>query len=58
MITIKELREKQEYKTIAYMICALAEMCAGEPLIVIDKLTDYLWDDNEAEQIEKYIKPV
>lgn len=40
------------------MICALAEMCAGEPLIVIDKLTDYLWDDNEAEQIEKYIKPV
>ena len=37
-----------EHATISHVINILAVMCAGEPETIIDRLTGYLWDDDEA----------
>ena len=44
-----------EYITIAYISKMLANMCAGNPERIIDKLTGYLWDEEEAGLIKKVI---
>lgn len=46
-------KEQQEYAVIKNAIQTISVLCAAEEDTVIDKLTGYLWDENEAEQIKK-----
>lgn len=48
MPTLKEITEKREYKTCYLLIATLANMCAGNEDKIIDLLTGYLWDKEEA----------
>lgn len=42
----------REYDTVAHLISALSSMCAAEPNKVVDLLTGYLWDEEEAGNIK------
>lgn len=42
-----------EYAVIKNLVRALAVICAANPEPIIDLLTGYLWDDEEAEGIKK-----
>lgn len=53
MKTESELQQEREYRTISYLVSTLANVCAGSPNKVIDLLTGYLWDTEEAVCIKK-----
>ena len=48
----EELQQQREYRTVSYLVSALSNMCAGSPNKVIDLLTGYLWDEEEAGKIK------
>jgi hypothetical protein len=52
MKTEQELAQEREYRTVSYLVSTLANICAGSPNKVIDLLTGYLWDKEEAEKIK------
>ena len=44
--------EQRSYETTAHLVAALAGQCAGAPEKVIDLLTGYLWDEEEAVRLK------
>jgi len=46
-------RKDQEYAVIANQIDTLCVLCACTREVVIDRLTGYLWDTDEALEIKK-----
>lgn len=50
-MTEKELQ--RQYKTISLLVSALANVCAAAPNAVIDNLTGFLWDEEEAVRIKQ-----
>ena len=53
---IVDSKHKSECQTCWLICCALAQMCAGDPAIVVNLLTGYLWDEEEAGQIKSNAK--
>jgi len=49
-------KEEIEHGTIAHLVEILALMCAANPEKIIELLTGYLWDEEEAAQIEQALK--
>lgn len=47
------MNEKQKHKAIGFLISALATMCAADEDVIIEKLTGYLWDEEEAGDIKR-----
>lgn len=45
-------KHKSECRICWLLCCALAQMCDYDPLQVIDILTGYLWDEEEAGEIK------
>jgi len=45
-----------EYRTIAHLVEILALMCAASPEKIIELLTGYLFDEEEAALIEQALK--
>jgi hypothetical protein len=45
-------QQQREYKTVYLLVSALANMCAATPNMVIDALTNVLWDADEAKAIK------
>ena len=48
-----EKEQQREYKTVSYLILTLANICAASPDKIVDNLTGYLWDEEEAGQIKR-----
>lgn len=46
--TPAEMHEERDLNTAWYLCCALAELCAARPEKIVDDLTGYLWDEEEA----------
>ncbi|MCC5612543.1 hypothetical protein LC612_39080 [Nostoc sp. CHAB 5834] len=46
-------KEQRSYELTAHLVAALAGQCAGAPNKVIDLLTGYLWDSDEAERLKQ-----
>lgn len=44
--------EQRSYDLAAHLVAALACHCAGAPDKVIDLLTGYLWDEQEAVRLK------
>ena len=47
-----ESRNTKASRTCWLLCCALAQMCAADPATVVDQLTGYLWDEEEAGEIK------
>ena len=45
----------REYQTVAHLVSALAGICAASPSQVVTKLTNVLWDDQEASELQKIL---
>jgi hypothetical protein len=45
--------QEREYRTVSYLVSTLANICAAPPNKIIDLLTGYLWDEEEANEIKK-----
>lgn len=45
--------QQTEYQTISYLISAIANMCKASPNVIIDKLTGFCWDEEEASSIKE-----
>ena len=41
-----------EYRTVSFLVSALANMCAASPNMIIDRLTGLTWDEEEAGRIK------
>ncbi len=46
------MNEKQEYAVVNNAVSILASMCAGDTTKIIDLLTGYLWDEEEAGELK------
>jgi hypothetical protein len=57
MKTVQELKQEREYRTASYLVSTLANMCAASPNKIIDLLTGYLWDEEEAGDIKRANMP-
>lgn len=42
-----------EYRTVSFLVSALANICAASPNMIIDKLIGITWDDEEAGYIKR-----
>lgn len=47
-----ESEQQREYRTVSYLCSTLANICAAPPNMVIDALTGFLWDEEEAGKIK------
>ena len=47
------LSPKQEYEIICNLVSALAVICRGDDNTIVDMLTGYLWDEEEAGSIKE-----
>lgn len=45
-------RHKSECKTLWHLCCAIAEICTAPTDMVVDNLTGWLWDEEEAGEIK------
>lgn len=45
-------QQKREYETVWHLVSALAGMTAALPDKIVDTLTGYLWDEEEAGKIK------
>jgi len=45
--------KQRSYELTAHLVAALAGQCSGAPNKVIDLLTGYLWDSDEAERLKQ-----
>lgn len=48
-----EALQKREYKTVYLLIATLANICCATEEKIIELLTGYLWDEEEAGQIKR-----
>jgi len=48
-----EKEQQREYQTVSYLVSALANICTAPPNMVIDRLTGFLWDEEEAGRIKR-----
>lgn len=44
---------QREYRTVSYLVSTLGNICSASPDLIIDRLTGYLWDNEEAAKIKK-----
>jgi len=44
--------QEREYRTVSYLVSTLCNICEAPPNKVIDLLTGYLWDEEEAGKIK------
>jgi len=51
--TVEQLQQEREYRTVNYIVTTLANICAGSTDKIIDLLTGYLWDEEEAGMIKE-----
>ena len=51
-MTLQDMQTVREYRTAWFLCRALAELCPASPEVVVDKLTGYLWDEEEAKKIK------
>ena len=51
--SLTPLAEQLSYETTAHLVAALAGQCAAAPEKVIDLLTGYLWDAEEAVRLKE-----
>ena len=51
--SLTPLAEQRSYETTAHLVTALACQCAAAPEKVIDLLTGYLWDAEEAVRLKE-----
>ena len=47
------MNEDQEYKIVGHCVSILATMCAADKVKIIEVLTGYLWDEEEAGDIKR-----
>ena len=52
-----EKEQQREYRTVSYLVSALANICTAAPNQIIDALTGMLWDEEEAGQIKRANMP-
>jgi hypothetical protein len=52
MSTEESRREKIEHLTIWHLVAAISTMCACKEDTLIDTLTGYAWDEEEARKIK------
>lgn len=45
--------QQQEYRTVSFLISALANICQQSPNKIIDQLTGLMWDEEEAGEIKR-----
>lgn len=45
--------EERDYKIVRSAVNILAVTCAANPEKIIDKLTGYLWDEEEARELKR-----
>jgi len=50
-----EKEKEREYKTIAHLVSILGVMCSADPEKIINLLTAYLFDEEEAGNIKQFI---
>ena len=48
--------QQREYKTVALLCAALANICTISPDQIIDQLTGLTWDEEEAGQIKESLE--
>jgi hypothetical protein len=46
-------RQQREYQTVLHLVSALGNICAASPVMIIDALTGFLWDEEEAGEIKR-----
>lgn len=56
-LTIDKREQQKEYRTVSYLVSTLVNICAAPPNMIIDKLTGFLWDAEEAGQIKRANMP-
>ena len=49
--------QQREYRTVSYLVSTLANICTAAPNQIIDQLTGFLWDEEEAGQIKRANMP-
>lgn len=49
--------QQLEYRTISFLVSAIANICTASPTQIIDELTGLTWDEGEAEQIKEAFAP-
>jgi hypothetical protein len=49
---LKNRDQQREYRTVSYLVSTLANICEASPNKIIDLLTGYLWDEEEAGEIK------
>lgn len=52
-----EPEQQREYQTVSYLVSALANICVASPNQIVDHLTGFLWDEEEAGNIKKANMP-
>lgn len=52
-----EKEQQREYRTVSYLVSTLANICSASPDKIIDELTGFLWDEEEAEKIKVSNRP-
>lgn len=45
--------QDKEYRTVSFLVSTLANICEASPNQIINYLTGYLWDEEEASAIKK-----
>lgn len=53
VILMNETEQQREYRTVSYLITAIANICLASPNQIIDRLTGLLWDEDEADMIKR-----
>lgn len=48
-------REIQIHKTVAHLVAALATLCAASPQAIVERLSGYLWAQDEAASIHRFL---
>ncbi len=48
-----ERQQLREYRTVKHLVDALSNICCASPEMTIDRLTGYLWTEEEAAEIKK-----
>ena len=50
------MNDKQEIKTILFIICTLGEATCAAPSLIIEELIGILWDEEEAGKLLKLVE--
>ena len=50
-------KHESECAACFHAIAVLAELCAADPMVIIDKLVDFLWTEEEAQIMKGATEP-